>query len=206
MAISFVGSTGSPQNHRKLYIPAALAVFAFATRLLCRGPLNFADGPSHIDSIVEKSYIIQPPGYWLFSRIAGLFHDPVLAITAMNISFSVAGIVVFYYTACFFAGKWNALLASLAYCTVFYVWFSGEVHSTYASQILFPVSTFCVLLCYERDRVKWMLWLAAVLFALGAGLRPTDGVFMIPMVLYFAIYRLPRKESVIFLSLIAASV
>lgn len=204
MAIRLLDFTDSSQNHRNLYIPAALAVFALATRLLCRGPLYFADGPSHIDSIVDKTYIIQPPGYWLFSRIAGLFHDPVLAITAMNILFSVAGIVIFYYTACFFTRQRNAFLATLAYSTVFYVWFSGEVHSTYASQILFPVSTFYALLCYERDRAKWILWLAAGIFALGAGLRPTDGVFMIPMVLYFAIYRLQRKESIIFLLLLSA--
>ena len=202
MAIQERGSTTTFESRANLLFPASLAVFTLGTRLLCRGPVYFADGPAHIQSIVDKVYVIQPPGYWLFNRIAGLFDNPVLAIVTMNILFSVAGIVAFYYAASFFTGRWNAFLAALAYSTVFYIWFSGEVHSTYASQILFPVATFCALLHYDRDRIRWVLWLAAGLFALGAGLRPSDGAFMIPMVLYFAIFRLPRKEAIIFLSLI----
>jgi 4-amino-4-deoxy-L-arabinose transferase-like glycosyltransferase len=120
----------------------------------------------------------------------------------MNILFSVAGVVAFYYTACFFTGRRNAFLASLAYSTIFYIWFSGEIHSTYASQILFPIGTYYLLLRFQRDRAKWMLWVAALLFSLGAGIRPTDGMFLIPLVLYFAIFHMGRKEAVVFLSLI----
>jgi 4-amino-4-deoxy-L-arabinose transferase-like glycosyltransferase len=190
------------KDPRSIYFPAILAVFVLVTRILCRGPLYFGDGPSEVASIAAKTYIIQPPGYWLFDRTAGLFSDPVLAMTVMNILFSGAGVVVFYYTACFFTGRVNAFLAALAYSTIFYIWFSGEIHSTYASQILFPVATYYVLLCYERDRAKWMLWVAALLFAVGAGLRPTDGMFLIPLTLYFAVFRMPRKEALLFLSLI----
>jgi hypothetical protein len=196
------GSISSVKDQRYVYFPAILGVFVLITRVVFRGPLYFGDGPDHLASIAAKIYIIQPPGYWLFNRIAGLFPDPVLAITVMNILFSVAGIVVFYYTACFFANRVNAFLAALAYSTVFYIWFSGEIHSTYASQILFPVATFYVLLCYDRDRAKWMLWVAALIFAIGAGLRPSDGAFMIPMVMYFAAFRIPRKEALLFLSFI----
>jgi hypothetical protein len=194
-------STKLLRDPRNLYFPAALAIFVLVTRVIFRGPLYFGDGPDHVASIAAKTYIIQPPGYWLFDRVAGLFSDPVLAITVMNILFSVAGIVVFYFTACFFTGRVNAFLAAFAYSTVFYIWFSGEIHSTYASQILFPVATFYVLLCYERDRATWMLWLAALIFAVGAGLRPSDGVFMMPMAMYFAAFRMPRKEAFLFLSL-----
>ena len=93
-------------------------------------------------------------------------------------------------------------LAALAYSTVFYIWFSGEIHSTYASQILFPAATYYVLLRYEQARSQWMLWVAALVFAVGAGLRPTDGAFLIPLVLYFAAFRMPRKHALLFLSLI----
>ena len=194
--------TNSLRDPRNLYFPAALAVFVLVARIVFRGPLYFGDGPDHVASIVTRTYIIQPPGYWLFDRVAGLFTDPVLAITVMNILFSVTGIVVFYYTACFLTGRVNAFLAAFAYSTVFYIWFSGEIHSTYASQILFPVATFYVLLRYERDRATWMLWLAALIFSVGAGLRPSDGVFVMPMALYFAAFRMPRKNAVLFLSLI----
>jgi hypothetical protein len=85
--------------------PFALAAFTLATRVFFHGPLYFADGPQHLRCILDKTYIIQPPGYWLFNRIAGLCLDPLLAISDMNIFFSVAGVVVFYYTALFFAGR-----------------------------------------------------------------------------------------------------
>ena len=182
--------------------PLVLAVFTLATRLLFHGPIYFADGPHHLRSILDKTYIIQPPGYWLFNRIASLFPDPIIAISAMNISFSVAGVVVFYFTALFFAGRRSAFIAALAYACIFFLWFSGEVHSTYVSQALFPVATFCALLHYERDKANWKLILAAVLFSIGAGLRPSDGLFLVPMLLYFSAARLPKSKAAIFLTLI----
>jgi 4-amino-4-deoxy-L-arabinose transferase-like glycosyltransferase len=186
----------------KFLPPFVLAVFTLATRLLLHGPIYFADGPHHLRSILDKTYIIQPPGYWLFNRIAGLFPNPVIAISAMNISFSVAGVVVFYITALFFAGRRCAFIAALAYSCIFFLWFSGEVHSTYVSQALFPVATFCALLQYERENANWKLILAAILFSFGAGLRPTDGVFLVPMLLYYSAARLPRSKAAMFLTLI----
>jgi 4-amino-4-deoxy-L-arabinose transferase-like glycosyltransferase len=184
-----------------VYFPAILALLTLVARIMCRGPVYFADGPAFVASIVEKTYIIQPPGYWLFNRIAGLFPDPALGIAAINIFCSVAGVVVFYYTACLFTGRRNAFLAAFAYSTVFYVWFSGEIHSTYATQILFPVATYYLLLRYDQLRARWLLWLAALTFAVGAGLRPTDGVFLLPLVLYFAFFRMARRDAAVFLSL-----
>jgi 4-amino-4-deoxy-L-arabinose transferase-like glycosyltransferase len=184
----------------KLLPPVMLAMFTLVTRVLCHGTLYFADGPAHIRSILEKTYVIQPPGYWLFNRIAGLFPNPITAISVMNVLFSVAGVVVFYYTALFFTGRRNAFLAALAYSCIFYIWFSAEVHSTYASQALFPVATFCALLHYERDKANWWLWFAAALFAVGAGLRPSDGAFLLPMLVYFSAVRLPRKKAALFLT------
>lgn len=182
--------------------PLALTIFSLVARVLCSGSLYFADGPAHVRAILDKVYVIQPPGYWLFNRIAGLFPNPITAISVMNILFSVAAVVVFYYAALFFTGRRNAFLAALAYSSIFYIWFSGEVHSTYASQALFPVSTFCALLRYERDTAEgWLLWLAAVLFAVGAGLRPSDGAFLLPMLVYFSVVRLPWRKAALLLAL-----
>jgi hypothetical protein len=188
----------------KLLPPATLALLTLVSRVLCRGSVYWADGPAHIRSILEKVYVIQPPGYWLFNRIAGLFPNPITAISVMNIVFSVAAVVVFYYSALFFTGRRSAFLAALAYSSIFYIWFSGEVHSTYASQALFPVATFYALLRYDRDNASWMLWLAAFLFAAGAGLRPSDGAFLLPMLVYFSAARLPRKRAALFLAVSVA--
>lgn len=190
------------RDRANVYLPLLLSVFTLVTRVLCRGPLYFGDGPSQVESIRAGMYIIQPPGYWLFNRIAGLFSDPVTAMLAMNILFSVAGVVVFYYAALFFTDRWNAFLAALAYSTIFYVWFSGEVHTTYASQLLFPVATFYLLMHYDKNRRTWALWLAALSIAAGAGMRPTDGVFLIPLVLYYAWVRMRRREAAVLVVLI----
>jgi len=180
---------------------ALLALITLATRIACHGSVYFADGPAHIRAIATKSYIIQPPGYWLFNRIAGLFPNPTIAISTMNILFSVAGVVVFYLTALHFSSRRNAFLAALAYSSISYVWFAGEVHSTYASQILFPILLFYALLEFDSDRATWRMWLAICIFALGAGLRPFDGLFLFPMLAFFCFERLPRKQGMLYLSL-----
>jgi 4-amino-4-deoxy-L-arabinose transferase-like glycosyltransferase len=190
------------EDRANIVFPLLLAGFVLVSRVLCRGPLYFGDGPSHVASIADKSYIIQPPGYWLFNRIAGLFADPVLAISVMNILFSVAGVVVFYYAARFFTKPLGAFAAAFAYGTIFYAWFSGEIHCTYASQLFFPVATFYLFLRYDHEKTARLLWIAALVYAIGTGFRPSDGVFLVPLVLYFAIFRIPRKERFIFLSLI----
>jgi hypothetical protein len=164
----------------------------------------FADGPSNVEAILDKTYVIQFPGYWLFNRIAGLFPDPATTISVMNILFSVAGVVVFYFTARFFCSRWSALLAALAYSTVFYAWFSGEVHSTYPSQLLFPVAVFYLLLRHERDHARWQLWFAAAVFAVGAGFRPSDGAFLLPMAIYYSFSRLKRTEALQFFAIFGA--
>jgi 4-amino-4-deoxy-L-arabinose transferase-like glycosyltransferase len=180
---------------------SVLGLITLATRILCRGSVYFADGPAHIHAIATKVYVIQPPGYWLFNRIASLFPNPTLAISTVNILFSVAGVVVFYHTATHFGPRWNAFLAALAYSSISYVWFAGEVHSTYASQILFPVLLFYALLKFDSDRAPWHMWLAVCIFGIGAGLRPFDGLFLIPMLAYFCFERVPRKQGMLYLSL-----
>ena len=177
---------------------ALLALLTLVSRVACHGPVYFADGPSHLQAIASKVYVIQPPGYWLFNRIASLFPNPGIAISSMNILFSVAGVVVFYLTALQLGSIRNAFLGALAYCSVFYVWFAGEVHSTYASQILFPILLFYALLKFDSDRAPWRIWLAIFIFGLGAGLRPFDGLFLVPMLAFFCLMRLPRKQGIFY--------
>jgi 4-amino-4-deoxy-L-arabinose transferase-like glycosyltransferase len=194
--------SSTPGIFARVVPPLVLAAFTLVTRVIFHGALYFADGPQHLRSIIQETYIIQPPGYWLFNRIAGLIVDPLLAISDINIFSSVFGVVVFYYTALFFAPRKSAFIATLAYSSIFYLWFSGEVHSTYATQALFPIATFHALLHYEKSKASWRLWSAAILFSFGAGLRPSDGAFLLPMLLYYSAARLPKLKAAIFLSLI----
>jgi len=180
--------------------PLVVGLLVLGERLLCRGELYFNDGPAHLQAISTQVYVIQPPGYWLFNRTAGLFSDPLLAITIMNIGFSVVGAIVFYYAARLFTDANKAFMASVAYSAIFFVWFSGAIHSTYASQLLFPALLFYLLLRYDSERKLWMLVAAGVAFALGAGFRPSDGAFLLPMVGYYALTRLDWKKGIGFLA------
>jgi hypothetical protein len=65
--------------------------------------------------------VIQPPGYWLFNLGSGLFLDSIVAISVMNVLFSVAGVAVFYYSALLFAEWGKALVSALAYSAVLYI-------------------------------------------------------------------------------------
>jgi Dolichyl-phosphate-mannose-protein mannosyltransferase len=184
----------STQTHRNILFVGILAAFTLITRVLCHGTVYFGDGPAHVESILARSYVIQPPAYWLFNRIAGFFPEPAFGISTLNITCSVGGVVMFYFTAAMFASELNAFIAALTYSTVFYGWFSGEIHSSYATQLLFPVALFYLMLRFERDRERWLVGLAAVVYAIGSGLRPSDGFFLIPMAVYWGVTRLRRAE------------
>jgi hypothetical protein len=170
-------------------IALALSLLVALSRWLFWSPVYFADGPAHISAIQAGTYMIQPPGYWLFNRIASLFARPELAISILNTTCAAAGTGVFYLVAVRLVPFRIAVASSIAYATVFYAWFAGEVHSTYASQLLFPVLTFYFMLRHKESGRTTFLVLACGSFVIGAGLRPSDGAFMLPMVIYYAFKR-----------------
>ena len=53
-----------------------LFVFTLVSRAVTSGPPYFADAPSHLACIAARTFVIQPPGYWLFNRFCGLFPAP----------------------------------------------------------------------------------------------------------------------------------
>ena len=122
----------------------------------------------------------------------------------MNWSFSALGCVIFYACALRLVRSPLAELGALLYATVFFAWFSGNVHSTYASQLLFPPLTFYCMLRYREDKRTLWVCAVAVSFSIGAGLRPSDGAFLAPLVLLF-FFQLRRKQQVL-LALITIAV
>jgi hypothetical protein len=169
-------------------------------RAITSGPAYFADAFRHLNAIANHTYIIQPPGYWLFNRIGGLFPNAEHGLLIMNWSFSALGCMAFYVCARQLVDSPFAELGALLYATVFFAWFSGNVHSTYASQLLFPPLTFYLMLRYRKDKRAVWVCAVAVSFAVGAGFRPSDGAFMAPLLLLF-FFRLPRRQQVILVAL-----
>src|SRR5947209_13963051 len=173
------------------------AVVAFVATALSRlaflSEPYFADGPAHIRVIEAKTYLLQPPGYWLFNHTAALFGNARIGIEALNVLFSATGVAVFYLVAIRLMDLTRARLATLLYSVLFFAWFSGIVHSTYPSQLFFPVAAFYCLLRFNDDR-RWG-YLAALAFGIGAGMRPTDGLFFIPLLLSFAWKHRPPRNT-----------
>jgi 4-amino-4-deoxy-L-arabinose transferase-like glycosyltransferase len=183
----------------------AMWLFAgvFASRALTSTSAYFCDGPLHVAAVQHHTYVIQAPGYWLFNRTAGLFPDPEIGISIMNWLFSAGGSVAFYLALRKFAPESVARVAAIAYASIFFAWFSGNIHSTYASQLFFPVAVLLCLLHYRKTyTLNWLIG-ASALFALGAGFRPSDGVFFGPAFL-FALRKAKWKHILVCVSVIAA--
>jgi 4-amino-4-deoxy-L-arabinose transferase-like glycosyltransferase len=162
------------------WFAACLFVGVFASRALTSSSAYFADGPLHVIAAQNHTYVIQAPGYWLFTRIAGFFSDPEFGISIMNWLFSAGGSAAFYLAIRRLVSENVARVAAIAYASIYFAWFSGNIHSTYASQLFFPIAVFLCLLHYrENQNVNWLI-AASALFALGAGFRPSDGVFVAP--------------------------
>jgi len=181
--------------------PWLLAVVVLASRVLTAGPLYFIDGPDHVEAAVTGTYILQPPGYWLFNRLIAFFPDPERGIVFLNWTFSVLGVVAFYYAARMLVAKGIARWGTAVYAALFYVWFIGGIHSTYASQLLFPVLLFLFLQLHSRQPRLVYLVGAAAAYAIGAGFRPTDGFFLGFMFLYYLIRRAPLRQALLSFSL-----
>jgi len=164
--------------------PGYLFASVLISRIVVTGPAYFADGPAHLRAIESGHYVIQFPGYWLFNRLGGFFPDPEIGIATMNWLFSALGAVIFYEASRKLTTEWVARAAAIAYVTVFFAWFSGAIHSTYASQLFFPIlSIYCILRLWESHAAFWGLS-SAIAFILAAGLRPSDGAFLAPAFIY----------------------
>lgn len=173
-----------------------LFVGVFAARAFTSSSAYFSDGPLHLAAIQARTYVIQAPGYWLFARTASLFPNPEIAISVMNWLFSATGVVFFYLVARKFASETVARLSALLYAAIFFAWFSGNTHTTSASQLLFPIASFFFVLKYQEKYQREWLIVAGVAFVLGAGFRPSDGVFFAPVFLY-ALIKAQRKDAIL---------
>ncbi len=145
----------------------------------------FADGPKLIRAIESHTYVIQPPGYWLYARVASLFPAPAFGLSFMNAAASALGALSFYLVAQHLTTRVVARLATAAYASIYFAWFAGATQSSYAGELLFPPLMFLFMLRYVKRPALLTLIGIAAWYALLSGVRPSDGVFMAPLFLYF---------------------
>jgi len=179
-------------NAFDLGLASLLALLVFVSRYLTRGEVYYVDGPILVQCILNRTYVIQPPGYWLFAHLGGLFPNPAFGLLFVNQIFSATGVAVFFLLCRKLnMDKATAFIASLCYASVFFLWLAGDVHSSYASQVLFPPLLVYLFLGY-RDRPSTTRIVAcAIAFSFGAGLRPSDGLFLAPLLVFLAFTLVP---------------
>ncbi len=156
-----------------------LVLLTFLLRIIGASKPYFADAFRHIHAIESGMLVIHPPGYFLFnatgSLISHFLHVSTgSALQIMNITFSVSGAAVFYLLVSRLTTIPFPFWLSLAYACSPIVWFSGDVHSTYAALTLFSP---LLILIVEGER---RFVLGCIVWALMTGFRPADGVFVIP--------------------------
>lgn len=162
---------------------AAVALLALASRLASISGPYFSDAFRHIRAIESGRMVIQPPGYFVFNLSAWLLSralhvSAANALQGMNVAFSVAGAVVFYLLATRLETGSSPLLLSLNYVCSPVVWFSGDVHSSYAAVTFFAP---LLLLVVESER---QFVLGSLVWALMTAFRASDGVFVLPWMIY----------------------
>jgi hypothetical protein len=164
----------------------ALALLTLILRLAGISGPYFADAFRHIRAIESGWLVIHPPGYfffnlcgWLLSRL--LHVSAADALQIMNIAFSVAGAVVFHLLVTRIHTASSPILLSLAYVCSPVVWFSGDVHSSYAAATFFAP---LLLLVVEGERR--FVW-GCLVWALMTAFRAADGVFVLPWMVFHAL-------------------
>jgi hypothetical protein len=152
----------------------------------------YVDAPRHVSAIESGLLVIHPPGYFLFN-VTGFFFSHLLHISAgqalhiVNVTFSVLGVAVFYLLVSRWTSISSPFLLSLAYSCSPIVWFSGDIHSTYAAMTFFAPLLILVLEVENRLVLGWAVW------ALMTGFRPSDGVFVLPWMIYHT-WRFSRRK------------
>ncbi len=92
----------------------------FVSRWLTMSQPYFGDALAIIRASQNHSYVIQPPGYWLYCRAAGLFPDPAFGLGLINALVSALGSMVFYLVCLHLTTGLAARWATAAYSVIFF--------------------------------------------------------------------------------------
>jgi Gpi18-like mannosyltransferase len=171
---------------------SVLMLLTLVLRVASASGPYFVDAPRHISAIESGKLVIHTPGYFLFN-LSGFILSHLLHVSAgsalhiLNVAFSVAGAAVFYLLVSrLFPGS-SPFWLSLAYICSPIVWFSADIHSSYAAMTFF--APLLILLLELDGRFVW----GCVVWALMTGYRPSDGVFVLPWMLFHSLH-FPWKQ------------
>lgn len=174
------------------WLDSALLVCAVAaTRFTFRShylydidSVNFALG---MGRFAPRVYQPHPPGYFLYiclGRLSNfLFHDANLDLVMLSILASCGTVLVVYRLAFEWFGVRAAQFAGAIFLLSPLVWFHGTVALTYSVEAFF--SAVVGLLCWRiycgREN---LVFAAAILLGIAAGIRPSSLLFLVPLFLF----------------------
>lgn len=164
----------------------ALALLTFLLRIVGASKPYFVDSFRHVQAIESGRLVIHPPGYFLFNAtgffLSHLFHVSAAdALQILNITFSVSGAAVFYMLLTRLPAISSPFWLSLAYVCSPIVWFSGDIHCSYAAAAFF--APLLILVVEGERRFVW----GCIVWALMTGFRPSDGVFVLPWMAFHSL-------------------
>jgi hypothetical protein len=165
----------------------SIGPIVFVSRWLTMSQPYFGDALAIIRASQDHSYVIQPPGYWIYCHIAGLYTNPGFGLGLINALVSALGSMVFYLVCLHLTTRLAARWATAAYSVIFFAWFAGSTHSSYAGELLFPALMLLFMVQYvENPKLPLLLGVAGS-YALVGGVRPSDGMFLGLALLYFSL-------------------
>jgi hypothetical protein len=185
-----------------LFQCSVLMLLTLVLRVTSASGPYFVDAARHISAIETGKLVIHTPGYFLFN-LSGFILSRLMHVSAgnalhiLNVAFSVAGVAVFYLLvsrllASRLLSGVSPFWLSLAYTCSPIVWFSADIHSTYAAMTFFAPLLILVLEVDVLEVDRQWVW-GCVVWALMTGFRPSDGVFVLPWMIFHAL-RFPWKQ------------
>lgn len=177
--------------------------FAFRSHYLYDiDSVNFALGMKRFDPRVYQPH---PPGYFLYICLGRLFdtplHDANLALVILSIVASCGTVLVVYRLAADWFGVRAAQFAGALFLLSPLAWFHGTVALTYSVEAFF--SALLGLLCWRIYCGRGdLVFAAAILLGVSAGIRPSSLLFLGPLFL-FSLLQAPRWRLAGFLVLSA---
>lgn len=172
-----------------------MVLLTLILRIVSRSAPYYSDASRHIGAIESGRLVIHAPGYFLFN-VAGFYLSHLLHVSAgnslqiLNIAFSAAGSAIFYLLVSRLTAVSSPFWLSLAYLCSPIVWFAGDIHSTYAAMTFFAPLLILVVQGENRFIGGCVIWAAMT------GFRQSDGLFVLPWMIYQS-FRFTSRDRII---------
>src|ERR1035437_3592115 len=177
-----------------LVCSVAAAPFAFRSHYLYDiDSVNFALGMDRFDPRVYQPH---PPGYFLYICLGRLLniplHDANLALVILSIFAGCGTVLIVYQFALEWFGFRAAQFAGALFLLSPLAWFHGTVALTYSVEAFFSAAV--GLLCWRIYCGRGnLVFAAAILLGISAGIRPSSLLFLGPLFL-FSLLHAPKRR------------